>query len=155
MSSPFEPFGSQDLHDDDGPVIDSFLIETDAPPNPADAPEPITVVSLPAPPKPGRLLTGSYPFTTATTSPVQILPADAKRRSLILRAFSSAASPSAEVEKLFMADENGKCASSSGSFVLRHNAVPMVLTDYTGAVWVLPGSGLTAAMELTWVAVTE
>jgi hypothetical protein len=154
MSQPYEVFGSQDLKDDDGAVIDSFFIETDAPPNPADAPEPITVVSLPEPPKPSRLLSGNQAFTTAFTSPVQVLPADAKRKSITLSVLSSAASPAALVEYLSVADESGKCGTSAG-WNLRHGKDPVTLTAYTGAIWAYAPASLTAAIELTWVAVTE
>lgn len=154
MSSPFEPFGSQNLKDDDGPVIDSFLIETDAPPNPADAPQPITVVSLPTPPKPARILGGNQSYTTAFTSPVLVLPADAKRKSITLTVFSSAATPTAITEYLSIADETGKCGTSAG-WNLRHGAGPVTLIDYTGAIWAFAPSTLTAAIELTWVSVTE
>src|SRR5687768_5417486 len=93
MSQPYEVFGSQNLNDDDGEVIDSFFKEVDAPPNPADAPQPITVVHLPEPVKPGRLLTGNQSFTTAFISPVLVLPADAKRKSITLSVFSTATEP--------------------------------------------------------------
>jgi hypothetical protein len=154
LSQPFEVFGSQDLKDDDGAVIDSFFVETDAPPNPADAPQPITVLSLPTPPKPGRLLGGNQSFTTAFTSPVLVLPADAKRKSITLSVLSSAASPAALVEYLSIADESGKCGTSAG-WNLRHGKDPVTLIDYTGAIWAYAPTTLTAAIELTWVSVTE
>jgi hypothetical protein len=153
VSHPYEIFGSQDLKDDDGAVIDSFFLETDAPPNPADAPQPITVVSLPEPPKPGRLLSGTQSFTTSFVSPVLVLPADAKRKSITLSVFSTAASPAAQTEYLSVADESGKCGTSAG-WTLRHGKDPVTLIDYTGAIWAFAPSSLTAAIELTWVSVT-
>jgi hypothetical protein len=151
MSQPYEVFGSQDLKDDDGAVIDSLLIETNAPPTPV--PEPITVVHLPEPPKPGRLLTGYQSFTAPFATPMQVLPADAKRKSITLSVFSEAASPAAAVEFLSVADESGK-VGTSGAWKLRHGKDPVTLDGYTGAVWANASPTITAALELTWVSVT-
>jgi hypothetical protein len=154
MSQPYEIFGSQNLSDDDGPVIDSLFIETDSPPDMKAATEPIPATSQKQPISCGRLLTGSLSMTLAVfTSPTQILPADPNRKSLVLTAFSSAASPTALVEYIEISDENGKVAGSSG-FNLRPGKDPITLTDYTGALWAMPASTITAAIELSWVAVT-
>jgi hypothetical protein len=154
MSYPYEIFGSQDTKDDDGQVIDNFFIETDAPPKLDLAVEPIPASPKENPVKMGRLLTGSVSMTLAVfTSPTQILPADPNRKSLVVSAFSSAASPNAYVECVEISDENGKVSGTAG-FNLRPIQGAVVINDYTGAIWAMPGYGITAPIELTWIAVT-
>jgi hypothetical protein len=154
MSQPYDIFGSQNLKDDDGTVVDSFFIETDAPPDLKQAVEPVDAVPNDNPIRCGRLLTGSLSMNLATfVTPTQVLPADPNRKSVVLQVFSSAASPNAYVECVEISDENGKVSGSSG-FNVRQVAGPITLDGYTGAIWAMPGYGITAAIELTWVAVT-
>jgi hypothetical protein len=149
------PFESQNKTDDDGPVIDSYFIETDAPPNLRDALEPIPANPTANPIPTGRLLTGSISMDAARfTMPTMVLPADAKRKSITITTFSTAASPTAQVEYVLMSDENGSFGFSS-RFTLRHGKDPLVLDGYTGAVWVMPATTVTAAIEVSWVAVTS
>lgn len=155
MSQPYEIFASQNLTDDDGPVIDSFFIETDAPPDMKAATEPIPATTHVQPVTCGRLLTGSTSMTLGVfTSPYLFLPADANRKSVVLTAFSSAAAPTALVEYIQISDENGKVLGTAG-FNLRPGKDPVTLSDYTGALWAMPASTITAAIELSWVAVTQ
>jgi hypothetical protein len=113
VSQPFEVFGSQDLKDDDGPVIDSFLIETDAPPNPADAPEPITIPALPAVRPMTRLITGYQVMSSSTQQPIMIAPADANRKQITIKVTSTAASPTQE-DYLLLSDEVAKVTYGTG-----------------------------------------
>jgi hypothetical protein len=153
VSSPYQIFGSQDLKDDDGNVIDSFFIETDAPPNLADAPQPITVVAPTEPVVATRLLTGTIQLT-ATMDPVQILPADTNRKSVSVQIYTTAASSTAVGEYVTLADENGKCRTS-GAWTLRSGKDPYTIIDHTGPIFVQAASTVSANMELTWWAVTK
>lgn len=87
MSHPYEVFGSQDVKDDDGQVIDSFFVETDSPPDVKGAIEPISIPALPEPKKTTRLLTGDITVSEAWTA-VQLLPADANRKGINIKVYS-------------------------------------------------------------------
>ncbi len=89
MSQPMLPFESQNLHDDDGPVLDSLFIETDSPPDLKMAVQPVPANPDENPKAPGRLLTGNLSLTTAFTAPTLILPADPNRKSVVLTATSN------------------------------------------------------------------
>jgi hypothetical protein len=161
MSSPLETAEFQNLYvgdtrDDDGQVIDSFLVETDKPATPVT--EKISPAPLVSPKRWGRLFTGSYLLqfgANALLSPYQILPADIARKSVTFSILSLAAAPTAYAEYVSISDENGKVISLSGGYNLRHGKDPLVLTDYTGPVYVFQGPAITANIEISWVAVTE
>lgn len=148
-----EVFGTQDKKDDDGQVIDSLLIETDAPPDLKTATQLVDAPETPKIPRPSRLLTGNITLVSTLVSPVMILPADTNRKSVTLSVLSTAASPNALVEYVSVADNNGVLNTTS-AWNLRNAAIPVTLYDYTGALWVFPATTITAAIELTWVAVT-
>jgi hypothetical protein len=249
MSQPYDIFGSQKSNDDDGQVIDSFFIETDAPPDLTFATEPIPPTSKIEPVKCGRLLTGSLSMTTAVfTSPTLILPADANRKQVSLSVstdgpVNTASQSSAtgtvvsgtaylksvtlastdgvtsgvgkleirdgaagpvlltlrvaqdvttewtsgdsdgikfttgihgtlsgtgpgnlvtwvystttdSADYVLISDENGKVLGNSG-FNLRPGKDPINLQDYTGAIYAMPASGISGAIELSWIAVTQ
>lgn len=153
MSSPYSMFESQNLKDDDGNVIDSFFIETDTPPNPADAPQPIFVPAPTIPVPATRLLTGTMQIT-ALMDAVMILPADTNRSSVNVQVYTTAASPTAVGEYVTLADEPGKC-NTSGAWTLRSGKDPYSLSNHTGPVFVKGSPTLSANMELTWWAVTK
>src|SRR6478736_5476465 len=87
-------------------------------------------------------------------SPHQVLPADPNRKSVTLAVLSTAAAPNAYNEYVIVSDENGKVSAGSG-FNLRGPDNPLIIPDYTGAIWAIPASSITASIELTWLAVTE
>lgn len=95
MSHPHEIFGTQNLEDDDGPVIDSLVKEVNAPPDLREAIAELTSGLREALIKPqitGRLLSGNMVFGTGAnrfTAPTLILPADPRRKSLTLSASSN------------------------------------------------------------------
>lgn len=153
MSQPYEVFGSQDLKDDDGAVIDSFLIETDAPPNPADAPQPITIQALPAVRPITRLITGYQVMSSAVQQAIQIVPADAARLELVLKVTSTAATPTLE-DYILVSDEFSKVLFGSGQSGIasrfRQNTSPYILARHTGPLWVMPNPSISAAIEVTW-----
>jgi hypothetical protein len=141
-----EPFESQNLKDDDGQVIDSFLIETDAPPPLSEALEPIVVKGETKVDKYTRLLSGEVTMGI-DWEPVQILPVDATRLDLVLRVYSPTA---IDTDGIRFSDERGLVRT--GGKVLHGDMLN--LADHTGAVWVIPAgdsSGLASApVSIEW-----
>lgn len=155
MSSPFPIFGSQNLHDDDGPVIDSFLVETDAPPKLTDAIEPIPVPEKEHINRPTRIFSGTDTLTQLS-APYQLLPADPNRLHIRLDVYSFATTPGAK-DYIIAGDESGKVANSNmtqGPFRIRHGK-GYTIDDHTGALWITPGPILTDNIEVTWSTVTK
>jgi hypothetical protein len=158
MSSPVPMFGTQNLHDDDGSVIDSFLIETDTPPDVKDAIEPIE--QLPAKvdvPTYTRIMSGIVLFLGGETSPVNLVPFDDNRIRFHLDVTSAATTP-AFADFILVADEPGKlsnpAATSTQPGFRVHNGKGVDMDEHTGPVWVIPGAGITNAIEISWRAVT-
>lgn len=152
MSNPVPMFGTQNLSDDDGPVIDSLFIETDSPPNLADAIEPIPVPATVPPVSTTRLFTGELTLAV-DWAPVMILPADPKRKGLYLRVYSPT---SVATDGIRIADESSKCITSGK--VLHGNDAPF--TNHTGAVYVLPtgnaaGGAASAPITIEYWSTTE
>ncbi len=152
MSQPTEIFETQNVHDDDGQVIDSFLIETDAPPPIEDAKEPIMVVALPQPKIPTRLMTGEYTVDSAWDA-VMILPADQNRKNLNLYVFSPT---SIATDGIRFSDDKGTLVT--GGKLLHNNT--LTLNEYTGPLYVKSaGNGANGAssapVSIEFWAVTE
>jgi hypothetical protein len=157
MSNPVPMFGTQNTSDDDGQVIDSFFIETDAPPDLKDAQEPIVIPARPEIALPTRLMAGAD-VLTQTTSMYQLLPADPNRIDLHIEVYSFAASPGTK-DFVYVADENGKISSmvngaSTGGFKVRAGK-GACLDDHTGAIWIAPGPIVADNIEVSWRAVTR
>lgn len=156
MSHPVEIFGTQDTHDDDGQVIDSLFLETDSPPDIKFAQEPIPKPALDEPTPTTRLISGYTSFPQSAGLPMQMLPADANRKSLTIRIVSQAATPNYN-DVVFLADELGKLSYLSGAAT---NAMPMLnghqisLDDHTGPVFIAPGPSLQGVIMVMWTAVT-
>lgn len=150
MSAPLPIFGSQNLNDDDGAVIDSFLIETDVPPTPVGEPIPPTAaIEIPTF---TRTLTGTDVVTTATTT-YQLLPADNSRLFIALDVYSQAAAPTIE-DYIIWADENNKVNFRMTQGRIRHNK-RLELTGHTGAIWIAPGAAITGPIEVTYWSITK
>jgi hypothetical protein len=132
MSHPYPMFGSQDLNDDDAAVIDSYLVETDAPPDmkpaeqsiPANAGTPIAVTTK---------FIAREQILTPTMDPVQLLPADANRKNLYIRIYSPT-SQAGDAVRI------GQTASEAimGARLLQGDAP--VIGEHTGAVYAYPQS---------------
>jgi hypothetical protein len=158
MSSPlespeFEHLFVGDTRDDDPHVIDSLVQEVDAPATPVV--EAIAPAPLITPPKKQRLLTGTFVFDANTTSPIQIVPQDPKRMHLRLDGISFAATPGAN-DFLAISDDQGKVNTPFTAAWRLRSGKSHTIDDYTGAVYVMPGSGIaTNSFELTWLSVTE
>lgn len=159
MSSPVPPFGTADVNDDDGQVIDSFFVETDTPPPLAEAMEPIVVKGPPEEPKYTRLLGGTETIP-AGGQPFRLLTADANRRELQLFAATPTADATA-TDYVNVADNVGSVSSAlaTGSGMGCQRIRPWTVAwDYdahTGEVWVAGSNGQTASIELSWRAVTQ
>lgn len=143
------PLTLGDTRDDDGAVIDSFFVETDAPP--ALVIEPIDTAPLHKP-KPATVLrTGTYELATGWTA-IKLLVADPNRNTFRLRGYSLAAAPSATDYALVAFDPG--LLTPQAAFRLRHNT-SLDLDEHTGDVYVLLNSAATGAYELTYAAVTK
>lgn len=158
MSSPLESpeYGTLyvgDTHDDDAKVIDSLDIEVDAPATPV-------VESIPPQPlernkRNMRLLTGTLTFDINSIAPVQILPADLKRKEIRLDGLSFNATPGA-TDYLAISDDQGKVNTPFTAAWRLRSGKTHTIEDYTGPIYVMPGAGIaTNSFELTWLAVTE
>ena len=131
MSSPMLPFESQDKNDDDGQVIDSFLIETSAPPNLADALEPIVIPTPVEVPRTTRLFSKDILFDPSWNATL-ILPADHTRKSLNVYVYS----PDAVVtDGVRLCDEKGSMLTTAGK--LLHGGT-IDLHHHTGALYAIP-----------------
>lgn len=160
MSNPYPPFGSQDLHDDDGAVIDSFLIEVDNPPDLKDAQEVVDTPKTKIPPRLSRILTRDYLFTPANdpnNTPIQLLPSDPNRKGVGIRVWS----PTLVVtDGIRLASDLGDLLS--GGQVLHTQTPPGdSMNNHTGALYAvttsaLPVGGPASAPVRVWVwSVTE
>ena len=160
MSDPYPVFGSQNLKDDDGAVIDSFFTETDTPPDIRAAIDPTPTPSLPELPKITRLLTGHEILFQAgvRTSPYMLLPADKNRVQLTLDLRSYAATPTVE-DFVFFADEVSKMnigTGTSGTAArLYPSDTPNNLDHHTGAIWILPSPTITGNILITYWSTTS
>jgi hypothetical protein len=156
MSAPIadETFGLLhvgDTKDDDAQVVDSFLIETDAPP-------PLVIEAIDtAPlvkPKPATVLrTGSVllALPAAAWAPYKVMVADINRQELRLEGFSSLAAPTFE-DYALVAYDPGLLTAQSG-YRLRHGE-KLTLDSHTGDLYVLINPLATGTFEVSWVGVT-
>lgn len=143
------PLFTGDNNDDDGQVIDNFLIETDTPPTPVI--EHISPAPLIAPKAATILRTGSY-LLNLSYSAIKMISADVNRKELRLEGYSTVAAPTF-VEYALVAFDAGLLTDSS-AYHLRHGE-KLNLDEHTGDVYILPVSTITAAFEVSYIAVTQ
>lgn len=154
MSSPMQPFESQNLKDDDGPVLDSLFIETDTPPDLKALQDPIIVKQLKDPPVITRIVSGELTIDPAKDwGPQQIIVSDARRKYLFMRVES----PTAIATDGFRVSDDQGTVKKSG-IVLHGKTIQM--DPHTGTVYVYPAStsqsGIASApVSISWWAVTE
>lgn len=156
MSHPTEIFGTQNTHDDDGQVIDSFLVEVDNPPDLRNAIEPIQVPAKVEPEPVTRLIGGYFTFPSSGGLPTLLIQPDRNRKSLHLRVQSAAATPTF-ADAVFIADELSKIQYVGGgatSATPIPSGVSLSLDYHTGALWAAPGSTLAGTISIMWTAVT-
>jgi hypothetical protein len=145
-----EPFETQNVRDDDGSIIDSFLIETDSPPDLKELNEPIIVKALREPAPITRLFTTSQ-LLEPTWEPFPILPADANRTSLILFVYSAT---EVATDGVRFSDDPGTVRSAGR---VLHNCT-IDLSRHTGPLWVIPcgnGGPASASVTVEYWSVTE
>lgn len=151
VSQPMEPFESQNVNDDDGQVIDSFFIATDAPPKMEDATQPIVVSGLREPDPITRLFSGDM-VLAADWEPVLLLPADKNRKSLNVYVYSPS---SVATDGMRFSDDKGNIRTSGK---ILHNGT-VDLGAHTGPVYVLPtgagaGGSASAPVSIQYWSVT-
>lgn len=91
VSATPQPFETQNLHDDDGQVIDSFFIETDTPPDLKPAAQTVPSAAVEEPAVCTKTLTETLFLDPAIFGPVQLLPEDKNRQGFTLRVSSPTA----------------------------------------------------------------
>lgn len=131
LSHPMEPFESQNVHDDDGTVLDSLFVETDNPPPIKDAQQPIIVRVLPDTAPTTRMISGDQTLDPTWNEPTFILAADAHRKSLNVYVYSPSG---VSTDGVRIVDERGSVLSKAGK--LLHNC-NINLDGHTGAVWAI------------------
>lgn len=145
------PLFTGDNTDDDAAVVDSLLIETDAPPTPVI--EHIDPAPLVKPTPLTVLRTGTYVMdNTVITQPIKILIGDRYRKSIQLSGWSAAATPGINDYAMFAYDPG--LLTPGSAFRLRHNQT-LPLTGHTGDLYILPGPAVSATFEVTYAVVTE
>jgi hypothetical protein len=161
MSHPFEIFGSQNLHDDDGDIIASYDIEVDAPPDIKEALQPIPAEPEKSPVVCTRLITGTMTLDATIVEPFLLLAADAERQQFRMDVLSNAASPT-NADYVLIADEKSKLQLPVDGSVLPgglmkrvHTGKDFPLDVHTGALWVRPNPGITGTIEISWAATTK
>lgn len=150
----FGPLHVGNTQDDDPQVIDSFLVEVDAPPDPKDLIGPINPLPLVQPEPTTRLITNTY-IMDSSWVPFRLLTADAGRVQLRLRVMSTAATPSVTNDFLIVGYDPSFIVPGSGFRMW--NGVAADLDEHTGDLWIGPNPNLTASSSLivTMLAVTK
>lgn len=159
MSTPSffpEPFSTQDIHDDDPQVIDSLVQETNAPADIKYGVEPVSEVPQFQPVPVTRLFTATV-LLSGGADPYPLLPEDVNRKTCRIRVFSTNA-VSANItynDFALFADNRGLASTRAQNFLITcHHGEIIDLDGHTGAVWCVPGPGMTAAIEVSAWGVT-
>lgn len=163
MSTPPYPateppiFQTQNLHDDDAQVIDDLVQETNAPADPRFGVVPSIEVPQYKPIPVTRLYTATA-VLGGGADPYPLLPEDVNRVTCRIRVFSTnavAANITYNDFALF-ADNRGLASSRAQNYLITcHHSEVVDLDGHTGAVWVVPGPGMTAAIEVSAWGVTS
>jgi hypothetical protein len=130
-----EVFGTQNVHDDDGQVIDSLFIEVDDAPDLKPAAETVYPPAEEQKRKTTRILSTSQ-IVTPIMTPILFLPEDANRRGVTIQVFSLTAVGGDGVQ---IASDLGLLSISP---VLTH-ANPRItdaLMEHTGPIYIQPAS---------------
>jgi len=136
MSNPVPIFGTENMHDDDGAVIDSFFIETDAPPLLKDATQTIDATAAKEIPVQTKVITKDQLIDPAWVNPTQIFPGDPNRKGLGIRVYSPT---SVVTDGVRIASDIGEV--NSAGIVLHNQTDPSnAFADHTGPIYVLAAS---------------
>jgi hypothetical protein len=148
----FVPLNVGDTEDDDGQVIDSLLVEVDAPPEPLPDTSVEPQRSKVRPAKTGKLLTGTM-LVLPGWDAIPLLPADPDRDTFRLQVIGATAT-----DYILYADDAGKLQNEQGGFrvmaTVTGNRVDV--DNFTGPLWVkAPAANNVAGVYVSWSAVTE
>lgn len=163
MSSPLHPdftpaaFSRQDFGDDDSAVLDSLVQETNAPADTKYAIDPVIEVPQFKPVAPTKLFTATV-ILAGGAQPFPLLPEDVNRVTCRVRAFSTNASLAAVTYNDFclLHSEPGVVSSRMQNFLITlHHDDVLDIDGHTGAVWVIPGPGMSSSIEVTAWGVTS
>jgi hypothetical protein len=152
MSQP-EIFSTQNLKDDDAQVLDSFFVETDAPPDLAQLNDPIVVKALQDPKPFTRIISGERTIDPALGWDVQLLlNADTNRQYLFMRVESLTA---VVTDGVRVSDDRGTVNSAG---IVAHGKT-IQMDPHTGPVYATTGNILgsgtaSAKVSISWWAVT-
>lgn len=130
MSHPVEMFGTQNLKDDDGAVIDSFFVETDAPPDMTAATEPIEATPYTPIVVTTKILSQNFLWYPGFSAPYMLLPSDENRRQFHMRVTS----PTAVATDGIRWGSDISTVKSAG--ILFHGQTSGAVDNHTGAIWV-------------------
>lgn len=133
-------FSTEDKGANDGAIIDSFLIETDAPPNLKDATEPVDPPATKEIKPLTKLLTRHQLVAISWgLIPISLLNGDAKRHGVGIRVWSPT---SVATDGVRVASDIGDLAT--GGVILHNQTIPGdSFNDHTGPVWVQSFSATT------------
>ncbi len=150
------PLHTGNTNDDDGAVIDSFLVERDNPPETVPSIPPTEVPSSKrARPENTRIL-GGY-VTLAETNVGNIpfpIPVDTDRFNVSVAAISSVATDGVSIssDPASLQVGGGTIPGLSGRIIPAHGYVP--LNEHNGPIFAVAW-GSSAPVVLTWLAVTK
>jgi hypothetical protein len=159
MSSPTTPFETQNVGDDDGPVIDSFFVETDkAPPAPLDS---ILIPAKAEPPILTRVLAGTEVINPGTDA-FQLLPADPTRVETEIDVIWEGEAGTETVTDyvnvggdLGPVSNAGMAGSRAGAYRIYPGSGGRDFDAHNGPLYIGPAFGQTGPLVVTWRAVTK
>jgi hypothetical protein len=124
-------FGTENLKDDDGQIIDEFFIETDTPPPLKDATEPIDKTAAIDIPRITRIITKTQLVDPTWSTPIQLLPSDSKRHGVGIRVWSPGL---VATDGIRLSSDLGEVYSAG---VILHGQVPPgdALSEHTGPLY--------------------
>ena len=163
MSAPmFEPVTEAlapelagDPHDDDAQIIDDFFEPASGPADVSAAKVDFRDHSQVSIPRITRLFSGAQQIDVNTVQPIQILPADTNRKTVVLRLTGPAGTVATDY--ILVADEANKCVivtSTSNQGGRLYSGSDLYLDGHTGPIFVGLGNVGTNVV-ISWWAVSE
>lgn len=140
-----------DWLDDDPAVVDDLVRNQSDPPLPDDLPMAFDSLPDTKPTPISKFMARNYKYPASLTDPIMLLPADAKRKRLIIRVDATC---------VISSDRNDLVDGANNAFQCIAYEI-YDLTGHTGALWVAPYSqtnrvvGSTGNFTVSILAVTE
>ena len=156
MSAPYPPFGSENVTDDDGQVLDSFFVETDNPPDLRLAQEPIPILPRVTPEYPTKLFTG-FQVIFANTDPFRLFQADVRRVDGKIYVASLNATPDLN-QYVYVSEQRSAIPPSalSGNVLRARPGKSIDIESHSGELWVMGNPGIAVeGVEITWILTSE